>query len=237
MWEIREELSTDFLLNRKGFMKIIDRRNKGHELIFPTISYRSISFPIDNILDVSDDSTDRAKYRADPKKISKKYKDQPDNIHKYYSLKYIRHKSSFDRIFSKCSKIKCWKYIFFCRIQRKGNHSISRVILVRHIKLWIIRDIFYRSREIREFGKYSKILRLITLIEFSDLQKGSDTLRIRSILIISLGKLRDIDVKISFREDLKRSDIYDRSKNKDDPCNKGNTIREVQWNILWIGEV
>lgn len=93
-------------------MEIIDRRDKWHEFIFPAISYRSISFTVDDILDVSDDSADRAKDRPDPEKISEEYEKQPYNIDEYYALQDMSNETSLDRILSERPEIKCRKYIF-----------------------------------------------------------------------------------------------------------------------------
>ena len=112
MRQIREEFCTDFFLDRERFMEIIDRRDKWHEFIFPAISYRSISFTVDDILDVSDDSADRAKDRPDPEKISEEYEKQPYNIDEYYALQDMSNETSLDRILSERPEIKCRKYIF-----------------------------------------------------------------------------------------------------------------------------
>ena len=92
-------------------MKIIDSGDERKELIFSTVSYRPITFTIDDILDVSDDRTYRTKYRSDPEKVSKQYEYEPYHIHEHNTLEDIRNKSSFYSIFSEGSEIESWKYI------------------------------------------------------------------------------------------------------------------------------
>ncbi len=118
MREIWEEVSTYFFLDRESFMKIIYRRDKWSEFIISTIPYRSVSFTIYDILYGRSDRPDRTKYRSYPEKISEQYENHPDNIHEQYPPENIRHKTSFDTIFSESIEIKCWKKIFLTRRYR-----------------------------------------------------------------------------------------------------------------------
>lgn len=70
MWEIREEVGTDFFLDRESFMEIIYRGDERSEFIISPISYRSVSFTIDDVLYGRGDRTYRTKYRTYPEKIS-----------------------------------------------------------------------------------------------------------------------------------------------------------------------
>jgi hypothetical protein len=70
MREIREEVSSDFFLDRECFMEIIDRGDQWCEFIFPAISDITISFTIDDILDRARDRPYRSEYRSYPEKVS-----------------------------------------------------------------------------------------------------------------------------------------------------------------------
>lgn len=152
MREIREEVGTDFFLDRERLMEIIYRGDKRCEFIFPSIAYGTVSFTVDDILYRGHDRAKWSEYRAYPYKISQQYDKEPDNIHEEYTSQDIRHKSSFYSIFSYCPEIHRGKEGFLRGRNRERYHRVPTVPSLRHIECRIFRYILEGVGEIRYLG-------------------------------------------------------------------------------------
>lgn len=228
MRQVREEVRSDFFLDRERFMEIIDRGDERGKFIFPTIADTRIALAVDDVSDIFCHYTDRTKYRTYPKEIEHEYESEPDEVREEYSLQYIGHESSLRGIITKCRKSEYRESGSFVRAYRWYTKHRIRAS-TSHIEFWIFRYILDRGRYIRELRKDSEIFCLVLFIELTDLQK---CLYSRRVWCRFFREFSDICRKVFFRKILKSHDIDYSSKNQDDTGDEWDTIDELHRGII-----